>query len=143
MTLEKWVEFGWLKREPTGPDEIKSLLAIVDRGLKDSVVEAISDDLRFIAAFGAALNAATTALRACGYTGHHVKTIESLELTIGASTKLIQRLKTFGSKRNRASYDLSWSVSDQELSALIQLASDLRHDVAAWLRKSHPELLRS
>jgi hypothetical protein len=38
MSLEKWEEYGWLKREPTSPDEIRNLLSIVDRGLTDSKV---------------------------------------------------------------------------------------------------------
>jgi hypothetical protein len=75
----------------------------VDRSLADSKVEAVSTDLRFIAAFNAALCVATTALRASGFrtvtqAGHHVKTIESLELTIKANPKLIQRFKTFNNK---------------------------------------------
>jgi hypothetical protein len=67
MSLEKWVEYGWPRREATSPDEIKALLGIVDRGVADSKVVAISVDLRFISAFGAALTAATTALRASGH----------------------------------------------------------------------------
>ena len=59
MSLEKWVEYGWLRREATSPDEIEGLLSIVDRGLCDSRVEAISTDLRFLAAFNSALTAAT------------------------------------------------------------------------------------
>ena len=95
MSLAKWVEYGWLRREPTSPGEIKDLLGIVERSLSDSKVEAVSTDLRFIAAFNAALSVATTALRASGHrtvtqAGHHVKTIESLELTIKASPKVIQ-----------------------------------------------------
>ena len=66
MSLEKWVEYGWLRREPTSTGEIKDLLGIVDRSLADSKVEAVSTDLRFIAAFNAALCIATTALRASG-----------------------------------------------------------------------------
>ena len=46
MSLEKWAEYGWLKAEPSSPDEIRDLLGIVTRALKDSKVEAISDDLR-------------------------------------------------------------------------------------------------
>jgi hypothetical protein len=99
MSLEKWVEYGWLRREATSPGEIKDLLGIVDRSLADSKVEAVSADLRFIAAFLAALTLATTALRASGHrtatqAGHHVKTIESLEFTVKANPKLIQKLKT-------------------------------------------------
>lgn len=67
MSLEKWVEYGWLRSEPTSPNEIKSLLGIVDRSLTDSKVEAVSTDLRFIAAFNAALCIATLALRATGH----------------------------------------------------------------------------
>ena len=62
MSLEKWVEYGWLRREATSPAEIKDLLGIVQRSLADSKVEAVSTDLRFIAAFNAALCLAKTAL---------------------------------------------------------------------------------
>ncbi len=146
MSLEKWVEHGWLRPEASSPSEIKDLLGIVDRGLADSKVEAVSADLRFIAAFGAALTAATSALRASGYrtatqTGHHIKTIDSLELTIEASPKLIQRLKTFNNKRNKSSYDVSGAISDQELEAMVKLAIQLKGIVVAWLQKVHPELL--
>lgn len=71
MSLEKWVEYGWLRQEPTSPNEIKSLLGIVDRSLTDSKVEAVSTDLRFIAAFNAALCIATLALRATGHRNDH------------------------------------------------------------------------
>jgi len=96
MSLEEWVEYGWLKTEPTSRDEIKNLLTIVDRDLKDANVTAVSQDRRFEAAYNAARTAAMIALRACGYrtssqTGHHLKTIESLKFTIRADDKLIQR----------------------------------------------------
>ncbi|HTS07781.1 MAG TPA: hypothetical protein VMP68_19565 [Candidatus Eisenbacteria bacterium] len=147
MSLEKWVEYGWLKREATSPAEIKDLLGIVDRGLADSKVEAVSTDLRFIAAFSAALTVATTALRASGHrtatqAGHHVKTIESLELTIKASPKIIQRFKTFNNKRNKSSYDVAGAVSDQELDAMRKLATELKDSAVVWLQEFHPELLK-
>lgn len=117
------------------------------RSLDDSRVEAISDDLRFIAAFTAALTAATTALRASGcrtatQAGHHVKTIESLELTINADQKVIRKLKTFNNKRNKSSYDVAGAVSDQELKEMTKLATALQSQVTLWLKKSHPELLK-
>ncbi len=147
MSLEKWVEYGWLRREATSPSEIKDLLGIVDRSLADSRVEAVSSDLRFIAAFGAALTLATTALRASGHraatqAGHHVKTIESLELTVKVNPQLIQRLKTFNNKRNKSSYDVAGAVSDQELEAMVKLATELKENATAWLQKAHPELLK-
>ena len=147
MNLEKWVEYGWLRREPTSTGEIKDLLGIVDRSLADSKVEAVSTDLRFIAAFNAALCVATTALRASGLrtvtqAGHHVKTIESLELTIKANPKVIQRFKTFNNKRNKSVYDVAGAVSDQELKAMMALATELKDSTIAWLRQFHPDLLQ-
>ncbi|MGA2373293.1 MAG: hypothetical protein ACLPPV_02505 [Candidatus Korobacteraceae bacterium] len=146
MSLEKWVEYGWLKAEPTSRDEIKSLLTIVDRDLKDANVAAISEDRRFEAAFNAARTAANVALRASGYRtstqlGHHLKTIESLELTIHADSKLIQKIKTLSKKRNATSYDSAGNVSTQELELAIKTAAELQHEVVAWLEKNHPELL--
>jgi len=146
MSLDKWVEYGWLRREATSPGEIRDLLGIVDRGLADSKVEAVSADLRFIAAFGAALTVATVALRASGHrtatqAGHHVKTIESLDLTVKVNPKLIQKLKTFNNKRNKSSYDVAGAVSEQELEAVMKLATELRDNTTAWLQKVHPELL--
>jgi len=46
MSLENWVEYA----EPTSPGETKDLLGIVERSLADPKVEAVSTDLRFIAA---------------------------------------------------------------------------------------------
>src|ERR1700686_4969729 len=148
MSLEKWVKYGWLRREPTSPDEIKDLLGIVDRSLADSKVKAVSTDLRFVAAFNAALTVATIALRGSGHrtvtqAGHHVKTIESLELTVKASSKVIQRFKTFNNKRNKSVYDVAGGVSDQELGAMVKLAEELKNNTLAWLRNFHPELLKA
>jgi|SRR5690242_9758882 len=147
MSLEKWAEFGWLKTEPTSRDEIKNLLAIVDRDLKDASVAAVSQDRRFEAAFNAARTAAIIALRASGYrtsaqTGHHLKSIESLEFTIKADEKLIQRMKVLSKKRNATSYDAAGNVSNQELELVIRTASELQTGVLLWLQKTHPELLK-
>ena len=146
MSLEKWVEYGWLRSEPTSPNEIKSLLGIVDRSLTDSKVEAVSTDLRFIAAFNAALCIATLALRATGHrtvtqAGHHVKTIESLEFTLKPNATIIQKFKTFNNKRNKSVYDVAGAISDQELDSMIGLASELKQKTMAWLREVHPKLI--
>lgn len=146
MNLKKWVEYGWLRPEPTSPDEIKSLLGIAERSLADAKIEAISTDLRFIAAFNAALSLATLALRAAGHrtatqAGHHIKTIESLELTLKPDSKIIQKFKTFNNKRNKSVYDVAGAISDQELQSMIRLAGELKNSTIAWLRETHAELL--
>src|SRR5882762_4579290 len=66
---------------------------------------------------------------------------ESLELTIEANPKLIQRFKTFNNKRNKSVYDVAGAVSDQELEAMVKLATELKDSTVAWLHKFHPELL--
>jgi hypothetical protein len=148
MSLEKWAEYGWLKAEPTSPEEVKDLFGIVSRAINDSKVEAISDDLRFQAAFSAALTAANVALRASGYrtrvqTGHHQRIFESLELTVQADPKLIQKMKVFSKKRNATSYDAAGNVSEQELEQVIKVAEELQQSVTVWLQKNHPTLIQN
>jgi hypothetical protein len=147
MSLEKWQENHWLTTEATSRNEIKDLLTIVERDLKDADVSALSEDRRFEAAFNAARTLANIAVRACGYRvpmqlGHHAKMIESLELTVHADSKLINRLKAFSKKRNATSYDSAGNVSKQELESVIQTAGQMKAMVLAWLQDSHPELLK-
>jgi len=146
MSLGKWAEYGWLRAEPTSPEEIAGLLGIVKRDLDDAKVEAISDDRRFDAAFSAARTAANVALRASGYrtatqVGHHQKTIESLELTVHAEPALIQKLKVFSKKRNATSYDVTGNISKQELEQVLLVAEELRKRVVEWLQENHAGLL--
>src|SRR5258708_31708355 len=127
VSLEKWAEYGWVKHEPSSWDAIRSLLTIVDRDLKDANVAALSEDRRFEAAFSAARTSANIALRASGYrtavqAGHHIKTIESLELTIKADAKLIQRMKRLSKKRNATSYGSAGKASEQKHPASIRSA---------------------
>ncbi len=147
MSLGKWLEYGWLKKEPTSRDEIHGLLTIVDRDIRDAGVTAISEDRRFEAGFNAVRTLANAALRACGYrtstqAGHHLKTIESLELTIQADSRLINRIKAFSKKRNATSYDSAGNVSRQELESVIKTAGELKSKVIAWMQKNHADLLK-
>ena len=146
MSLEKWVEYGWLRQQATSPDEIKGLLSIVDRGLNDARVTQISSDLRITAAFSSSLQCCTAALRACGYRpsgpGHHMRVIGSLEHTIGASKGAVHHLLALSKKRNISNYDVAGAVSDQDLEQTIKLATELRAQVIEWLKNNHPELLK-
>jgi len=148
MSLEKWVEYDWLRAEPSSANEVGNLLGIVERALADAKVEAISDDLRFQAAFSAALTAANIALRACGYrtrvqTGHHQKIVESLEFTLHADPRLIQKLRVFSKKRNATSYDAAGGISAHELQEAIRVAGELQQSVTVWLNSYHPELMKA
>jgi hypothetical protein len=146
VSLEKWAEYGWLRAEPSSRNEIVDLLGIVARALKDAKVKAISEDLRFQAAFSAALTVANIALRASGYrtkvqAGHHQKVIESMEFTLKADPGLIQKLRVFSKKRAATSYDAAGSISKQELEQAIVVAEQLQQRIIIWLKQVHPELL--
>lgn len=146
MTLERYVENSWLRREATSRQEIADQLGIVSRSMSDASVEEISDDLRFYTTFNAILALANTALRASGYraatqSGHHTRVLETLEFTVKADSRLLRKLHVFSKKRNSASYDSAGSISNQDLEQVLSTAQELRHTVEDWLKKSHPELL--
>jgi len=96
-------------------------------------------------AYNAALQAATAALAANGYRtekgDHHYRTMQSLELTMGAGPELILRLDAFRKKRSFNIYKQEGSVSDGELKEMIETASKLRRDVQEWLKQNRRELL--
>ena len=73
MSLDDWLKNGWLTAQPASPQEIRELLAVVDRDL----------------------------------TG----------------------------------YERVGAVSDQEAREMLVLAEDLRRQVEAWIRTTHPALL--
>jgi hypothetical protein len=54
----------------------------------------------------------------------------------------IQRFKTFNNKRNKSVYDVAGAVSDQELEAIMKLATELKVSTEAWLQDFDPELLK-
>jgi len=148
MSLEKWVEYGWLRRELTSPGEIKDLFGIVDRSLADSRVEAVSTDLRFIAAFNAALSVATTALRASGPSRRDASRPPHQNNRISGAHHRSQpqahsEIQDIQQQTNKSVYDVAGAVSDQELEAIVKLATELRDSTLTWLRKTHPELLKT
>lgn len=81
MSLQQWVDNGWLRHHQTSTKEITNLLKIVDRDLMDAK-ESISDDWRFGIAYNAALKLCTILLYAEGYqperTLQHYRTIQAL-----------------------------------------------------------------
>lgn len=148
MSLEKWLENAWLRKEPTSPQEIQDLRGVVDRSLKDASVDQISEDLRFYTAFNAVLALSTIALRSIGYrvpnqVGHHTRTIESLEFTVEADPALIRKLLLFSKKRNMVSYDSAGSISHEELKQILHTSNELREVVYDWLLNNHPQLSTS
>jgi len=79
MSLPDWERNGWLQRHQTSSNEIRGLLAVVERDLTDSATEGLSSDWRMNIAYNAALQAATVALAAAGYRAsrdqHHYRNV--------------------------------------------------------------------
>jgi ribosomal protein S13 len=130
--------------EPTTSKEIRSLLAVLDRELRDAD-SAASTDGRFINAFWACLTIARIALRANGLrprsVAHHYLVIESLEHTLGLDLERVRRLQAYRAKRARAEYEMAGVVSDVEYREARHFAQELKQELLSWLKSEHPELL--
>ena len=109
VSLNVWVKNGWLVAHKTSPHEIKDLLGVADRDLRDCATKGLSDDWRLAIAYNAALQCATAALAASGYRAsreaHHFRIIQSLEFTLSVNTKQVGLLDAFRKKRNTCDYE--------------------------------------
>jgi len=145
MSLNDWVENHWLVRHQATQEEISDLLYIVDRDIKTARTPGVHPDWRLSIAWNAVLQVANAALAAAGFRaegeGHHYRTIQSLELTIGAEPGLVRRLDAYRKKRNIGDYQKAGMVTDSEADELVKLAEEVAARVRAWLRTVHPELV--
>jgi hypothetical protein len=145
MSLRDWLKNGWITQQESSRDEIRDLLAVVERDLRDCRTAGLSSDWRFNIAYNAALQAATAALAAAGFhaarEGHHVRVMQSLAYTIGIEPQYIRRLDAFRKKRNLASYEIGGSISEQEAKEMVEMAEVLSTRVRRWLGSNHPTLL--
>jgi hypothetical protein len=120
---------------------------VVERDLVDSGREGLSADWRMAIAYNAALQAATAALAAAGYRAsrdqHHYRVIQSLRETIRADASLVNTLDTFRKKRNITGYERAGLVSDADAESMRELALRVRDGVTTWLRRHHPDLVRT
>lgn len=99
-----------------------------------------------MAAFNAALQAATIALSASGYdlpkgAAAHQRVIDTLQFTIGAETELVDEPQAFRSKRGGTVYESVGIATDSEIRDLHKLAVELNDRVATWLKAHHKNLL--
>ena len=146
MSLPDWERNGWLQSHKSSRNEVRDLLAVVERDLADSAAEGLSADWRMNIAYNAALQAATIALAVAGYRAsrdqHHYRVIQSLMETLGMDASTVNVFDTFRKKRNAAGYDRAGLVSDADAAAMRALAERLKAAVVQWLKKKHPALLR-
>jgi len=100
MSLADWQKNAWVKPHETSPEEIADLLAVAARDLKDARAKGLSDDWRFNIAYNAALQTATAALAAAGYTvakgdSNHFRVIQSLAFTVGLEPDQVDRFDQY------------------------------------------------
>lgn len=142
MTLQSWLNSGWLKEHETSTEEIQALLEKVERDINEASKKEITADWRLAIAYNACLGSATIALRASGFRipgggGQHYRTIQSLKYTINPEPEIILTLEAIGKKRAIVSYDSAGSVTDAEVKESILLARDIYKLLKQWL-KSQP-----
>lgn len=146
MPLRQFLTDGQLKPHRTSPREIRDLVRVADRNLKDAAVEEISFDLRFITAYQAVLQLATIVLAASGYRttgkGHHWVTFKVLPELFGrGSQDLADYFDQCRGKRNLSDYDRAGEISDAEAEELLNEAKKFRVTVLDWLKRGHSKLV--
>jgi len=145
MSLQKWLEYGWLRSHKTSKKEIFDLFQIIDRDLQDAAGD-ISADWRFGIAYNAALKLCTILLYAEGYRPEknlqHFRTIQSLPLILGKNhDQDAKYLDTCRNKRNVAEYDYVGGITNDDVAELVGYVNELRGEVLRWLNENQPELL--
>ena len=147
MSLKDWANSGWLRPHTTSPQEIRNLLDIVERDIRDAHQMGVSADWRFGIAYNAALKLCTILVHAEGFrpekTLAHYRTLQALPFVLGAEKEDdADYLDACRSKRNTVEYDYVGGATDADADELIAFVADLKTQVIAWLKKNHPTLLR-
>jgi hypothetical protein len=124
--------------------EIADLWAVVDGSIADAQVDRISLDLRFSAAYDAALTLANMALRCAGFrtrgVAHHATAFAALPLVMGQNHQgqadLFEACRT---KRNVGHYQRRGQITPQELGELLEAVRRFREDLRGWMRQNRPQ----
>jgi uncharacterized protein (UPF0332 family) len=143
MSLQSWADAGWLTAHTSSAEEVKNLLAVVERDLQDAAQD-LSPDWKLGIAYNAALRLCTLLLHVSGYRAgrqqHHYRTIQSLPLILGETYKEnADYLDACRRKRNTVEYDLAGAATNEEAEELISFATEFRAEVLIWLRKGRPD----
>jgi len=141
MNLKDLLNQGRLRQHKTSKKEIKNLLALVIRDIKDAKVEGLSTDRKFACAYNAVLQLATILLYCKGYkpegTGHHFTVFQAMKIIMGTDYyTLADYFDSCRSKRNITDYDYAGTISDLEVKELIEEAERFLEITINWLKKN-------
>jgi hypothetical protein len=144
VSLKDWFANRWIVAHEPTREEVASLLAVVDRDLKDAAVRGLSTDAQLAMTYNAALQLATAALAAEGYRPGrdraHERAILSLGLTADVSRTTVDLLDLTRRKRNQANYEQVGIASETEVAELRAVVSALRAEIVRWLGQKHSKL---
>jgi len=109
VSLKDLLNQGSIKLHKTSREEIKNLLELIRRDIKDATVKTISTDRRFATAYNAALQSATVVIYCKGYMptgwGHHYTVFKALKLIMGENYyDIADYFDSCRSKRNVTDY---------------------------------------
>ena len=129
MTLEKLdnlVKINKLKLEPPDQNEFDSMVASTKRKLQDVAVEGLSEEGRFLLAYGAAHTIALAAMRWHGYrSDNRYLVFQCLEQTAGLDKVKWRVLDKCHHARNLAEYEGHLEMTAQLLEELIDITNEL------------------
>ncbi len=140
MILQKLLKKGHLVPELAHEVELYGLFEIVDRDLKDSYTQNLSDDWRFGIAYNAALKLATLLVRHAGFrvrgNGFHLNSIKLIVHFLGPKYQsYADYLEICRNKRNQLEYDSVGGVSAQEVSELQDFVKEFQQVVLTHLAR--------
>ena len=146
MSLQRLYTQGRLTGHKTSKQEVRDLLRLIERDIRDAKVDGISSDRKFVTAYNAVLQAATILLYCQGYrtkgAGHHFTVFQAMKEIIGqAHQDLADYFDACRVKRNITDYTHVGEISATEVEELIKEAEQFLNTVVGWLKANHPEFV--
>lgn len=124
--LDNLVKINQLKKEPPDQKEFDGMLASARRRLQDTEVEGLSEEGRFISAYGAAHMLSLAALRWHGYRSENrFLVFQCLEHTVGFEKAKWRLLSKCHDLRNMEEYEGHLEITPQLLQELISITREL------------------
>lgn len=124
--LDNLVKINKLKIEPPDQTEFDGMVCSAKRRLRDAKVEAVSEEGRFLSAYGAAHVLSLAAMRWHGYrSDNRYLVFQCLEHTVGFEKVKWRLLAKCHNQRNLAEYEGHLEITQQLLKELLEVTTEL------------------